>query len=504
MKRYNPLYLLFFAFCGLVAFTACNDSDNGDDIVDDSAEFAVMVKTFSLNADDSILSNLDQVYFSIDLNTATVFNADSLPLGTRVDSLGVSMTFSSVSVADITMPGSDGKDTVVNYLENASQAIDFSRGYVSLHLVSANEKVERDYRIFVNVHKMKPDSLAWGNASWSAFPTTISDPSALHAVDFAGKAVCFATDGSSSTVAVSSNPANNDWQVSQVTLPAGFVVNSVIATSDALYARDDNDNLLKSTDCGLTWTSVNAKMSHLYGGYGTTVLGVLRQSDATYSYVSYPEGISGTVLSSAPVEATSAAVTYVSEWSVEPMLMVFGGKNAAGQPVGAVWAFDGSGWAAISSSGLPAVAGPVLVPYFSFKSGDNWVVTRQTALLAFGGTQADGTLSRTVYISYDRGANWTNAGELMQLPVGIPTLSGASALVFENTISSRAASAWRSIELPVMSQWLSVKNVSKGVKPIESWECPYIYLFGGTADSGEINTRVWRGVINRLMFKPLQ
>lgn len=504
MKRYNPLYMMLVALCGLFVFSACNDSDDNDDPVDDSAEFAVMVKTFSLNADDSILSNLDQVYFSIDLNTATVFNADSLPLGTRVDSLGVSMTFSSVSVADITMPGSNGQDTVVNYLQNSSEAIDFSRGYVSLHLVSANEKVERDYRIFVNVHKMKPDSLAWGDASWSACPTTISDPEVIHAVDFAGKAICFAAGVNESTVALSSNPANNDWDVKSVTLPAGFVVNSVVAASDALYARDENDNLLKSTDNGLSWTAVNAKMSHIYGGYGAMVLGTLKQSDGTYDYVSYPEGVSGKVLTSAPVEATSSAVTYTSEWSTTPMMIVIGGRTAAGEHVGAVWAFDGSQWAAISSTSIPGVAAPVLIPYFAFKTAENWIVTKESVLLAFGGDLADGTLSRTVYVSYDRGTSWTSAGELMQLPSAVPTLSGASALVFENTISSRAASAWRSLEMPVMPAWFSVRSSARGIKPIESWECPYIYLFGGNTSGGELNTRVWRGLINRLMFKPLQ
>ena len=154
---------------------------------------------------------------------------------------------------------------------------------------------------------------------------------------------------------------------------------------------------------------------------------------------------------------------------------------------------------------IPDIADLTLVPYFSVKVGSNWVARTETALIAFGGHDASGAVNRKLYISTDRGINWSLAGQLMQLPEDFPSLSGAEALVFEKTLTSRAAaSAWHSLELPVMPAWLSLADSSTGIAPITSWDCPYIYVFGGTDASGALNTAVWRGVINRLSFKPLQ
>jgi hypothetical protein len=39
--------------------------------------------------------------------------------------------------------------------------------------------------------------------------------------------------------------------------------------------------------------------------------------------------------------------------------------------------------------------------------------------------------------------------------------------------------------------------------PVISWECPYIYLFGGYNDQGALLPYMWRGVYNRLYFYPV-
>lgn len=506
MKRYFPLYILLSLFLGGAAFTSCNDSSASDSPLDDSDQFAVMITGFNLKANDSILANLDSVYFSIDLNRGTVFNADSLPLGTRVDSLGVNITLGSVSKAEITMPGKDGADTVVDYLKNSTTAIDFSKGSVTLRLVSVNAQTTRDYRIFVNVHKMKPDSLAWGNAEWSAYPTNIASPTVLKAVELSNRAICFASDGTASTRAISENPALKNWAIQSVTLPQGLDVNSITAGESTLYAIASN-KLMQSTDEGLTWTSLDADFTHIYGVYESTVLGVNRDASGAYSYVTYPASQSAAVPADAPVSGTSQYVTFVSEWATDPMLMVHGGLTASGQPSGSTWAYDGEQWAPVSMKPMPELTGVTMVPYFTYRVRANWVATKRATLIAFGGTDATGRLNRNVYLSFDRGVNWALAGSLMQLPEAVPTLTGAQALVFESVLPSRSASSqghWCSVELPSMPAWLSVDADIKAIAPIESWDCPYIYVFGGQTENRQANTQVWRGVINRLSFKPLQ
>ena len=41
-------------------------------------------------------------------------------------------------------------------------------------------------------------------------------------------------------------------------------------------------------------------------------------------------------------------------------------------------------------------------------------------------------------------------------------------------------------------------------KPIDEWDCPYIYLFGGKDSSGQTYNTLFRGVIEWFRFRPLQ
>lgn len=510
MRKFNPIY----AFAAMVAmtfgFAACNDNDdNEEEFVDNSGLYSVVVNAFHLNANDSILANLDSVFFSIDLNRAMIYNADSLPLGTRVDSLIVSMSMSGVSKAEITMPTKTGIDTVVDFLTNSSAPINFTRGSVKLHLVSANEQNQRDYQIFVNVHKMKPDSLAWGDAAYTAYPTPYANPTALRAIDYQSggtrKALCFSTDGSHYNVASSLNPGLQNWENTTMAAPARLDVNSIVSGESIFYALDADHNLYSSVDCGVNWTATGAKMTHIYGVYGTKALGVNSERAGEYVYVTYPATTQISVPEDAPVEGTSLPLTFTTEWSTDAMMMVMGGRTADGKPVGSMWAFDGNEWACTTVNPIPAASGITLVPYFSFKVAGNWVANKYTTLFAFGGEDIDGNISRKVYMSVDRGVHWALAGELMQLPASIPVMAGAEALVFESTIESRSLAAnWKSLELPRIPAWFAAADQPKGVAPITSWECPYIYLFGGDLANGSLNISVWRGVINRLSFKPLQ
>ena len=300
MKKYLSIYILAAFIAMSIGFTACNDDSDSDTPLDNSAQSAVMINTFSLQPNDSILANLDSVFFSIDLNAARVFNADSLPLGTRIDSLGVNMTFSAVSLAEITMPNENGVDTTFNYLENTSKAVNFSRGFVTLRLKSADEQSQLTYRIYVNVHKMKPDSLAWGDAAWADCPTGLAAPAEIHALEYEGKALCFSANETSGSRAVTANPALNSWTVEPLTFPAGLDINTITAAPGALYAIVNGSELYRSADMGSTWTSLGASMTHIFGAYKNGIAGVRRNDAGNYVYVTYPASTETPVPSYAP------------------------------------------------------------------------------------------------------------------------------------------------------------------------------------------------------------
>ena len=131
----NRKYISFcaLALTGALTFMSCN-TDSGYDVepIDYSG---VALKGFSLKSDDKVLNNLDSVFFSIDLNTAQVFNANPLPMGTDVSALAVSLSYDACSEAKLYEPsGEEGVEPKeINYLEDADSKINFTNGPVRLH-----------------------------------------------------------------------------------------------------------------------------------------------------------------------------------------------------------------------------------------------------------------------------------------------------------------------------------------------------------------------------------
>lgn len=172
MKRRNGR-VFSLVLAGALMFSACSSKEESYYEPDQANLGGVAVKGFSLKANSKVLNNLDSVFFSIDLNTARIFNADSLPYGTDVSSLAVSLTTDACSKVTILAPGEEEE---IDYLTDESVKINFSKGAVKLHLVSYDGEHSRDYDIKVNVHNVVPDSLYWSEAAYRALPTAFRNP----------------------------------------------------------------------------------------------------------------------------------------------------------------------------------------------------------------------------------------------------------------------------------------------------------------------------------------
>ena len=120
--------------------------------------------------------------------------------------------------------------------------------------------------------------------------------------------------------------------------------------------------------------------------------------------------------------------------------------------------------------------------------------------LLVGGRKTDGTPNRTVYMSYDNGVNWISAVDYMQLPEYITSLIQADPIVLEHGMNANLQDAWKKMPARQAAPWM-IKHELNGYEL--SWQCPYIYLFGGRDGEGRLSTTVWRGVLNRLTFTPL-
>ena len=203
--------LSFAALIAASAFVGCNG--DATDYTESSGS-NVAVYSFNLQENDKILKDLDTVYFSIDLENARIFNADSLPYGTRVDALIPSIkVVEGASAMTLEMSRAGKPDTIIDYINYPEDSIDFSNGPVKLKVVSLNELVSRTYEIKVNVHQVKSDSLQWTNTAYRALPSMLQAPTRQKTTANKKAYYCLTTDGSAWSLAKADEPSG-EWTYS--------------------------------------------------------------------------------------------------------------------------------------------------------------------------------------------------------------------------------------------------------------------------------------------------
>ena len=484
MRFRLPIIILVAALS--VGMASCNSDDDSDiEIIQDTSVGNVAVTSFSLQKSVSSDINYDSLFFSIDLGKAVIFNADSLPVGTVPGNLIVDVTLPTVKKAEFVMQYADKENKVVDYLENATDSIDFGADKVLLRVVSYDEKVMREYTVKINVHKSKPDSLSWDKAAFAAVPGLSSGYTGQKTVVMGGKYYTLTLGASSSVLSVADNLGDKEWSSAPVSLPAGALVESFSVAGNKFYILDGADNLYESAD-GLTWTSTGSDMCYIYGGFGSELLGV-RKNGGKHYHVTYPETVETEVPQGCPVSGTSALMIYDSKRSESEMAAFTGGRDAAGGLSGVTWGYDGTRWAKLSLEGMPAREGIAVCNYFTAEVNNFFEVSTKEVLYAFGGRLSNGSIDNTLYISVDRGVHWSKAADSFQFSKYAPALYGAQALVCATT------------------KYVSTDDaVSRAVKPIVSWECPYLYVAGGSSASGNPNDKIYRAVLNQLSFVPVQ
>ncbi|MDE7146080.1 MAG: hypothetical protein K2O30_08035, partial [Duncaniella sp.] len=354
-----------------------------------------------------------------------------------------------------------------------------------------------------------PDTLYWAESAMRELPGRIAAPTAQKPVEHAGEVVCMTTDGSSASVSKCSNPYDWNWTSHMVSLPAGADVNSFTSTSDSYYILDSDGNLYSSADAE-TWNPTGAKLSYIYGGYKDMLLAARHDSDG-WKHVTYPATVELPLVSGCPVSGTGEMIVYETKWSVEPLAMFVGGRDAAGTLSGATWGYDGKSWIKLSNTDIDERENVSVFPYFAPKVSATWRVTENTVLIALGGSYetSDGVVaSKNVYVSFDQGLNWKEADSYMQLPEYMPGFSNAQAIVADATlhVSRSMGDGWQALAAKSLPAWafaVPSHGASRLITPVTEWECPYVYLFGGQDAEGDLFNTVWRGVINRFTFKPI-
>ena len=508
MKKIIPIYAALTVLA-LFMSMSCNDATEGDDepIVLSSN---TLVSAFSLTENDSVIADLDSLHFTIDVDNRLIYNADSLPKGTKINRLVANISFySTSSTGTIRISGaSTMEDTTYTYNSSANDSIDFT-GNVYLTVNAADGISSREYRLQVNVHQMESDSLYWNRLSRRNLPARSSELVNQKTVQKGDALFCLVEEEKGYTISSTSDPYSNDWDISAVEFGFTPVVGSFAATDGALYILSDENNLYTSADGGATWTDTGKSCYSLIGGYESMLLCVSEENGVFYHDI-YEPGADHSryeIEDDFPISGFSQCVRLANEWSLGEQVLFIGGTMSDGRPNGCVWGFDGSNWGKISRIPIPALSGVTLIHYYYF-TGSYYDVRQYPVWLAIGGRDGDGNVTDNVYISYDNGVTWSLGDELLQLPDYIAPFFNAQAFVYNTAMRQTRALAteWESMPSKKLPFWWTVAGnmaQTRAVTDATEWECPYIYMFGGINANGMLMNNVWRGVVNRLTFKPV-
>lgn len=515
MKVSKILFSLLSVF--FILFISCNDAED-EDVPLYSSYSNTMVKSFYLSDDTaSIVDNLSKRFFTIDLVSGNIYNADSLPYGTDISRLVANMEFSSPSKVEIYIKGKDDsgneKTTTINYLESPSDSIDFSggRGSVTMTVVAADGTTQRDYVIDVRVHQVKADSLIWENLSGSGLP--VSDAVAQKTLMKDGSVYCFTENKSGEySLSKTATPGQGNWQKGVISGISDLDINSIIVSPEGFFAlsgTSDSKALVSSSD-GVSWSSVagSSAFYSLIGMYESTLLGIVKDGSA-YKYASYPQqGELTDVPADFPVSGFSNTVSYKSNWGTSQIVFV-GGRLSDGHSFSnSVWGFDGENWVSLNNvnggaGGAPITPreGAMFFTYYTYKYHSS--LDYYTELLTYfiiGGS--DGTkVLNDIYTTTDLGGFWTKAedGSSLSLPKDIKGRAFASAVVCEESLDIRSSQmSWNLLESPVIPTGMRRYTKALTTEPV-----PFIYMFGGVNENGDLYDEVWRGVITRLTFEPI-
>lgn len=505
----KKLYLPILLSALIGSMTGCNSNSDGYDYEFEQSS-SVLVSGFYLNNDSKVLDSLQNVFFSIDLENGKIYNADSLPYGTKVSSLIPNITAPS-SASEVTLNfycTKTKRDSTLNYLTNSTDSVDFSAGPVKLTVKSQGGLATKDYEIRVNVHKTKADSLAWYKLESGPIPTRFTKVKAQCTARKDETFYSLTTDGQTYAAACVQSPASDRWTIFDVDFGFTPKVESLRATDASFYILSDDDTLYTSDDF-TTWTSTGLKWHYIYGEYEDEIFGSVI-SDEGNKIAFYPSGMTLPMPYDFPIEGTTLPATYTMPMGDSAQLVMLGGRRADGTLVTGAWSFDGTTWADVTNRPIGvALEYMTMVPYHLVQTSiSSWKPQSYPVLLAFGGRDTKGAVNRTVYYSRDWGISWKKAPDLVQFPDAFPSIYGASAFERYSTMHvASVASAWTEIPvkpLPRGACFMPADASTRAIEPITEWECPEIYLFGGRDRDGETLNDLWRGVIYQFTFKPVQ
>ena len=93
MKKRILLYIFAFLAFAMAGVSCNDDEEEQESSVATYTQSSTAITGFNLIENNDILANLDSIFFTIDLENARIYNADSLPKGTDISRMLVELSY---------------------------------------------------------------------------------------------------------------------------------------------------------------------------------------------------------------------------------------------------------------------------------------------------------------------------------------------------------------------------------------------------------------------------
>ena len=478
------LVYLFCIFLLGLSLSSCLGSGNQSEVINTGLQNAT-VKSFSFEDNTDVCTGLANVSFTIDhfgvsdpelagtyANAGIIFNPDSLPVGTKPDSIKVSLdTGNATSIYFRQFDDAGNLKNTVNFAD--TQYIFFNDYAVTrLDITSYDGNFKKSYFVKVNVHKTYGDTIRWKYVAQNAI-----DANALtqqKVCEIGGKLFWFAEYGESSTKLCTSSFENPTTWSAQTEIQAEEkpVLSTIYTWKNAFVAVGKNGTMLSSGD-GVVWKTIASEVefvniigTQLKAKNNNQFLHAIVKENGVYKFATSENLSEWKVLDEIPenfpIKNFSNAILNEpkpSAGNVTSRITIVGGETAKGQSISSAWSCDGTNWAEFEQNYLPAMTSPAIIEYTLDTDYP------KSFLILWPGVLADGSVRNTPYFSENKGVTWKLLSKEFDFAATTTTIS-------------------------------PVGGVSCAMNPKNYW----MYFFGGVDENGQPQTNIFGGQLSKLAF----
>lgn len=443
----NTFFYLIVVFA--VMFTSClgTQSDGLSDNPD--------ITTFTVsNVDKAInLSKIKYNFKEIDKNNSIITPKDSLPYGTKTDSLIVSVSGARLSSIRIFESKDGVKQKEFDGSDNQLDTVNFT-DTVYIETVSQNKKVTKYYKVKLFAHKQDPELYIWTGIQTNAVSQNITQEKVILNNT---TMMWYIKDNNNVNVYTSDN--GTVWKMNPLTnFPNGVDLKYMLKAKDSIYVAQ-NTNLYSSKD-GLVWKqrSTAQSIDNLLFELGGSLYAIKNSSSKLYN-LSNNNWVEVSISTPSKVLPDNFPVSGAGIWSDfssngVPRVYIVGGQDKNGTLLNTIWASEnGYYWVNLgNNSNLFTPRKDVMVLQYDGK------------LMLIGGRDNSGVVNTNFHIfSADYGISWAIPASNMMIS---------------------------SLFTPRYNGQVVVRKDKK-----------IIYLVGGQAYNGTFIKDVWTGVKNGLLWE---